>query len=74
MHHELHHGCHHVVWVLGCSRHPALGVLIRAVLTGATQTKFALDFRVQVNALFSVGTSWEILALLSRMNERAVLR
>ena len=74
LHHQLHHGCHHVIRVLRSTRHPAFGVLIRAILTGATQTIFALDFRVKVNALLSICASWEVLALLTWVNERAILR
>ena len=48
-------------------------MLVGAVLSGALHSELALDVRVQVNALVSVGTRWEELAGLFRMDVWAIL-
>lgn len=51
----------------------ALGMLVVAVGSGAAQPKFAIDLRVDVEALGSVSARREVLALLSRVEEGALL-
>ena len=41
----------------------ALWMFVRAVLAGAVEAKFAVDFWVQVEALFAVAAGREVLAV-----------
>jgi hypothetical protein len=68
-HHHLHHCSHHVLrFASPCS---SLGVFVGAILSGASQTKFAFDLRMQINAFFTVCACWEIFAVFSRMDKGA---
>ena len=52
---------------------PPIGVLIRAVLTCASNTEFTFDFRVQVYTFLSHGACRKVFAEFSWVHERALI-
>jgi len=49
-------------------------MLVSAVLAGTTDSKLALDLRMDINAFIPIRASWEILALLGWVNKRTISR
>ena len=47
-------------------------MFICTILAGTTYTKLALYLWVNINAFLAICTSWEILAILCRMNKRTI--
>lgn len=59
------HAATHAVW-------STLRMLVVTVLSRTADAKLAVNLRVQIDALGSLRACWEVLALLSRVHERAV--
>lgn len=69
-HHHLHHIGH---WIqVTSAKRPAFRVLVGTVLPCASQSKLALDLRVDEDALIAVCAGGEELAVLFRMDEWTV--
>ena len=55
------------------SCYAALGVGVSTILSCALDPEFAIDFRVQIEALVSIGTCREVFATFSRMHKRTII-